>query len=216
MLKVEFYSFIFARTLEYAFDSPFIINRESRIQWTQIYLPFPVHIIIESRCPFHPDTRGETYISILEFVHKLRRRHRIITGYHKTWRFYGSSLMGRETDTDIQSIDNLDCMAEIEIQVLEIIKMNQVEIEYTVRHGFQFIQHLTAINSVTIPHIQADKSPFLRPILKICVQWPIKLLACEIISEFRNNTEQFISPKKTVITKILPIWQAIASTITEQ
>ena len=124
MLKVKLYSFIFARTFKYSFNSPFIIDREGWIDRMQVYLSLSVHIIIESRRPLYPDAGSETDISVLEFIHKLRGRHRIITGNHKTGRLYGCSFMGRETQTDIQSVDYLNCMAEVKIQVLEIIKMN--------------------------------------------------------------------------------------------
>ena len=90
----------------------------------EVNLSLSVHIIIESRSPLYPDAGSKTDISVLEFIHKLRRRHRIITGNHKTGRLYGCSFMGRETQTNIQSVDYLNCMAEVKIQVLEIIKMN--------------------------------------------------------------------------------------------
>ena len=90
----------------------------------EVNLSLSVHIIIESRSPLYPDAGSKTDISVLEFIHKLRRRHRIITGNHKTGRLYGCSFMGRETQPDIQSVDYLNCMADVKILFLEIIKMN--------------------------------------------------------------------------------------------
>ena len=90
----------------------------------EVNLSFSVHVIIESRSPLYPDAGSKTDISVLEFIHKFRGWHRIVTGNHKTGRLYRCSFMGRETQTDIQSVDYFNGMTEIEIQVLEIIKMN--------------------------------------------------------------------------------------------
>ena len=94
--------------------------------------------------------------------------------------------------------------------------MNQVEIKDTVRHGFQFIQHFTAINTVTVTNIQPEESPLLRPILKVGIQSPIELFPGEVIPQSRDNAEQLIAPEKAVIPEVLPIGQPITTAITEQ
>ena len=90
----------------------------------EVNLSLSVHIIIESRSPLYPDAGSKTDISVLEFIHKFRGRHRIIASDYKAGRLYRCSFMGREPQTDIQSVDYFNGMTEVKIQVLEIIEMN--------------------------------------------------------------------------------------------
>ena len=106
--------------------------------------------------------------------------------------------------------------AEMPDQIDEEIKQKRADIKDTVRHGFQFIQHFTAINTVTVTHIQPEESPLLRPILKVGIQSPIELFPGEVIPQSRDNAEQLITPEKAVIPEVLPIGQPVATAITEQ
>ena len=115
MLKVELYPFIFPRTFEHILYTPFVIDRESRVERTEVYLTLSVHVVIKSRRPFHTNTRGKTDIGILELIHKLGRRHRIVTGNNKAGTLHCSSLVRRETDTYIQPVSNFNAMEKIEI-----------------------------------------------------------------------------------------------------
>ena len=216
MLKVEFYPFIFSSTFKYSFYSPFIVHRKCRIVRAEIDLTLSVHIIIKRRSPFHPDARGKADIGISEAFHKFRRRHRIVTRNHKTGFLDGCSLVCRETEADIQSVGNFKTMTEVEIQVLEIIQMDEVEIKDTVRHRFQFVQHLAAIDAVTITHTQPEKAPFLRPVLKVGIQRPVELFPCKVITQFGHDAEPLVTSENPIVTEVLPVRQSVASAITEQ
>ena len=182
MLKVELHPFILSGTLEYSLYSPFVIYRKCRIVRTQIDFTFSVHIVIKRRSPFYTDARGETDIGISEPFHKFRRRHRIVSRNHEAGLLDGCSLMCRKTETDIQSVDYFKTMTEVEIQVFEIVQMNEVEIKNTIRHRFQFIQHLTAIDAVTITYTQPEEAPLLRPVFEVGIQRPVEFFPCKVIT----------------------------------
>ena len=71
------------------------------------------------------------------------------------------------TDVQRQAVHYLPAMAQIQIQVLEIIQMYLVEIKDTVGNSFQVIQHITTINPVTITKFQMKCRTLTRPIIKI-------------------------------------------------
>ena len=96
-------------------------------------------------------------------------------------------------------------MTEVEIQVLEIIQMDEVEIKDTVWHRFQFVQHLAAIDTVTITHTQPEKAPFLRPVLKVGIQRPVELFPCKVITQFGYDAEPLVASENPVVTEILPV-----------
>jgi len=82
--------------------------------------------------------------------------------------------------------------------------MYLIEIKSTVGHRLQLIKYVTTINSVTITKIHMNSSTLLRPVVKIGIGRPIKLFTSKIITNPRDNTQQFITGKQPVIFKILP------------
>ena len=154
---------------------------------------------------FYTDARGETDIGISEPFHKFRRRHRIVSRNHEAGLLDGCSLMCRKTETDIQSVDYFKTMTEVEIQVFEIVQMNEVEIKNTIRHRFQFIQHLTAIDAVTITYTQPEEAPLLRPVFEVGIQRPVEFFPCKVITQLGHDTEPLVSSENPVVTEVLPV-----------
>ena len=94
--------------------------------------------------------------------------------------------------------------------------MYLVKIKNTIWNGFQLIQYVTAINTVTITKINMNSPPLLRPIIKIGICRPIKFLTGKIITNPGYNPQYFISGKQPVVLKILPPGEAVTTTITQQ
>ena len=78
-------------------------------------------------------------------------------------------------------------MAYMQIQVLEIIQMYLVKIKDAVGDGFQILQHITTVNTVTITHTDMQGGTLAGPIIEIGIDRPIKLLPFEIITQLRDD-----------------------------
>ena len=134
--------------------------------------------------------RGKTNISIFNFIHhffslslqnrSLRNKNRLI---------YRRTTVSCKTHADIKPVKDFYIMTEVEIKILEIFQFYLVEIKNTIRSRLYIIQHITAVNTVSVTECHVQGSTFLRPVIEIGIYTPIKLFTREVISDFRNYTQ---------------------------
>ena len=115
-----------------------------------------------------------------------------------------------------QAVHYLPAMAQIQIQVLEIIQMYLVEIKDTVGNSFQVIQHITTINPVTITKFQMKCRTLTRPIIKIRLHPPVKFFLFKIITYPGNDSQQAVALEYTVVLEFLPIRNSMFAAITQK
>ena len=83
--------------------------------------------------------------------------------------------------------------------------MNLVKVKDTVRYSFQIIQHITAINTVTVTHTDMQGSTFTRPVIEIGIDGPVELFPCKVITQFGYDAEPLVASENPVVTEILPL-----------
>ena len=73
-------------------------------------------------------------------------------------------------------------MAYVQIQVLKIVQVNLVEIKDTVGNSFQIVQHIAAVDTVTVTHADMQGGTLAGPIVEIGIDRPVKLLPFEVVT----------------------------------
>ena len=115
------------------------------------------------------------------------------------------TLMHRETEIQRQAVYDFPTVAHLQIQVIEIIQIHPIEIENTVRHIFQFIQHPATVNTVPIAHTHVKCRTFAWPVVEVRPDRPIKLFIFKVITQPGDNTQQAVTRKKTIVLEFLPV-----------
>ena len=94
--------------------------------------------------------------------------------------------------------------------------MYLVEVKNTVGDGFQVVQHITAVNPVTVTKLQMQCCTLTGSIIKIGPHPPVKLFFLKIITYPGNDAQQAITGKNTVVLELLPIRNSMLAAIAQK
>jgi len=200
MLEVHFNALILSGAVHNSTETALPVHRYGGVFGIEIDFAVTTHIVILSGRPCHTHTRSKTVITMAKLLQhrriesRIKRRHgcrhdtwSIRIYQHKLGTFHLRTPVQGETYIQSKPINNLPTMAYMQIQVLEIIQMYLVKIKDTVGDGFQILQHITTVNTVTITHTDMQGGTLAGPIIEIGIDRPIKLLPFEIITQLRDD-----------------------------